>query len=99
MANSAQPIKENFQRNLNDSKIHDVANDTQENASGLLENINSRGRRLLEDAQGRASEFYDLSSGWVQENRAVTMIGVAAVAGLLGFFIGRRGGNIDRTDV
>jgi hypothetical protein len=99
MANSAQPIKDSFQRNLNDSKIHDVADDAQNNASSLLNNLNSKGRQLLDDAQGRASEFYDLSSGWVQENRVVTMIGVAVLSGLLGFFIGRRGGSSDQTEV
>jgi ElaB/YqjD/DUF883 family membrane-anchored ribosome-binding protein len=101
MANSAQPIKESIHRaqNLAESKIHDAAADFKDSSSGMIDNLNTKSRQFLQDAQGRASEIYDVSSNWVQENRVVTMIGVAAVAGLLGFFIGRRGENIDRIEI
>jgi hypothetical protein len=82
MANSAQSFNENIDRNLDDTKLRDGAND-----------LNLKGRQFLEDAQDRASEFYNLSNNWVQENRLITMVGVAALTGLLGFFIGRRSGS------
>jgi ElaB/YqjD/DUF883 family membrane-anchored ribosome-binding protein len=99
MANSAQPLKDTLNRN--EGKLRDVADDAKGNASEIMDNLNSKSRQFLEDAQGRASEFYDLSNNWIQENRLITMVGVAALAGVLGFFIGRRGGseNIDRIEI
>jgi hypothetical protein len=99
MANSAQPLKDTANRNEN--KLRDVADDVKGNTSELIGNLNSKSRQFLEDAQGKASEFYDLSSSWVEENRLITMVGVAALAGILGFFIGRRGGseNIERIEI
>jgi ElaB/YqjD/DUF883 family membrane-anchored ribosome-binding protein len=99
MANAAQPLKENIRRNLNE--VNDAAGDLKGNASEMFDTLNSKGRQFLQDAQGRASEFYDMSSSWVEENRLVTMVGVAGLAGLLGFFIGRRGGSekIDRIEI
>ena len=87
MANTAQ-LKDTLRRN--ESNLRDAADDVKGNASEVFDDLNSKGRRLLENAQGRASEFYDMSSSWIQENRLITMVGVAALAGVLGFFIGRR---------
>src|SRR4051812_48821850 len=100
MANSAQPIKDNSRRNLNEGNLRDAAEDIKGNATEMLDNFSSKGRRFLEDAQGRAGELYDLSNNWVQENRLVTLVGVAALAGVLGFFIGRRGSeDIDQIEI
>jgi ElaB/YqjD/DUF883 family membrane-anchored ribosome-binding protein len=98
MANSAQ-LKDTLNRN--EGKLRDVANDVKGNSSEILDDLNSKGRQFLEDAQSRASEFYDMSNNWIQENRLITMVGVAALAGVLGFFIGRRGGSetIDRIEI
>jgi hypothetical protein len=103
MANSALN-KDSTLRNLNEVKTPRSADDPEGNPSETLKhlggNMNSKSRQFLRDAQGRASEFYDLSNNWIQENRLITMIGVAALAGVLGFFIGRRSNeNVDRIEV
>jgi ElaB/YqjD/DUF883 family membrane-anchored ribosome-binding protein len=92
--NQAQDKAQRTFENVKD-RVRDVSGDLNEK----MDEFSSEGRRFLGDAQERVSEFYDISSDWVQQNRMITTIGLAAVAGLVGYFIGRSKAPTDSFEV
>jgi hypothetical protein len=97
MANPTNPMQQKNEpfdtvRDQSQNKMEnmkDRVRDMSSNVSDRIEDLSSQSRRIFGDASERVSDLYDMSSDWVQQNRVVTTIALAAVAGVVGFFIGR----------
>jgi len=83
------PLRDQAQRTFENVKerVRDATED--------LEDMGTEPRRILNDAQQRIGDFYEVSSDWVQQNRLASTLALAAVAGAVGFFIGRGSNNRD----
>jgi hypothetical protein len=83
------PLRDQAQRTFENVKerVRDATED--------LEDMGTEPRRILNDAQQRIGDFYEVSSDWVQQNRLASTLALAAVAGVVGFFIGRGSNNRD----
>jgi hypothetical protein len=83
------PLRDQAQRTFENVKerVRDATED--------LDDMGTEPRRILNDAQQRIGDFYEVSSDWVQQNRLASTLALAAVAGVVGFFIGRGNSNRD----
>jgi hypothetical protein len=83
------PLRDQAQRTFENVKerVRDATED--------MEDMGTNPRRILNDAQERVGDFYEISSDWVQQNRMASTLALAAVAGVVGFFIGRSNGKRD----
>lgn len=80
---SVNPLRDQAQRTFENVKerVRDATED--------FDDVGVNPRRILNDAQQRIGDFYEISSDWVQQNRLASTLALAAVAGVVGFFIGR----------
>jgi hypothetical protein len=93
MANPSNQLNQkDISRNINPvidkDHVRDAANKLGGELEGKVDDFSSQSRQILSDVRERAADLYEISSDWVQENRLITTLSLAAVAGVIGFFLG-----------
>ena len=84
-----------MQNTINTSKpskqLHQVSESVRDASEHFVSDLSNKARHLASDTTENMTEYYNQASRWMSQNSGKTLgvIGLVAVSGVIGFFIGR----------
>ena len=64
-----------------------------ENVERIRKDVRERATHLAHDAKEKAGEYYGNATDWVSDNKgkALAVVGIIALAGVIGYFVTKKG--------